>query len=174
MSTSNTNPVPRLAIETFEEYLEELARQHPDVQHQVKNRCHFSYLSDDAQTKLADSMHYPCVVADSGNFGFSGQPGNILLNTEYSVLFLQHVSDTGDNREIRKAFSDMKRILLDFAAKFSRDKRALKYKFLNRFSLIGGEGHRIYMQDNALYGYALLFNADSAFTDANCNNVFND
>ena len=161
-------------MNTFEEYLEELARQHPDIKHEHKDRCHFSYLADDTQTKLADSMYYPCIVADSGNFGFSGQPGNILMNTEYTVLFLQHVSDTGSNKEIRKAFADMKRILLDFAAKFSRDKKAVKYNFINRFSLIGGEGQRIYMQDNALYGYALLFTADTAFTDTNCNNVFKD
>lgn len=159
---------------TFEDYLEELARQHPDILHEHKDKCHFSYLEDDAQTKLADKMYYPCVVADSGNFAFNGQPGNILLNTEYSVLFLQHVSDTGNNKEIRKAFADMRRILLDFAAKFSRDKRAMKYTFLNRFSLIGGEGQRIYMQNNALYGYALLFSADTSFTDNNCNNVFKD
>ena len=161
-------------IETFEEYLEELARQHPDIKHEVKGKCHFSYLSDDAQNKHAGSMYYPCIVADSGNFAFGGQPGNMLLNTEYSVLFLQRIKDTGNNKEIRQAFADMKRVLLDFAAKFNRDKRAMKYTFLNRFSIFGSEGQRIYMQDNALYGYALFFSADSSFTDQDCNNVFND
>ena len=157
---------------SFEEYLEDLARRHPSIKHEYKNRCHFSYLAEDGQTKHAGTMYYPCVVADSGDFHFTGQPGNVLLNNSFSVLFLQPVSDTGSNKRIRAAFAEMKQVLLDFAAKFTRDKKAMKHSFLNRFSIIGSEGQRIYMQDNSLFGYALLFNAETAFNDTN--NVFND
>ena len=158
-------------MNTFEEYLEEMSRQHPVIRHEDKGKCHFSSLADNSQTKFALKMNYPCVVVDSGDFSFIG---NVLINTEFSVMFLDHVKDTGNNKEITAVFNNMKRVLLDFARKFSRDKRALKYKFLNRFTLIGSEGHRIYLQDSGLYGYVLFFNADDSFNDANCDNVFND
>ena len=119
-------------------------------------------------------MHYPCVVVDSGDFSFSGGVGNVLINTEFSVMFLDHVKDTGDNKEITDVFNNMKKVLLDFARKFSRDRRNLKYKFLNRFRLIGSEGHRIYLQDSGLYGYVLFFNSDDSFNDVDCDNVFKD
>ena len=161
-------------IETFEQYLEDLATRHPMIKHNDKNRCHYTFLSEDGQNKLASTMHYPCIVADSGDFDFNGQPGNVLLNTEYSVLFLQRVSDTGSNKEITKAYSDMRKVLLDFAAQFVRDKKVQKYKFLNRFTLIGGRGNRIYHSENSLYGYALLFTNDTFFSEHNYNNVFID
>jgi hypothetical protein len=161
-------------MNTFEEYLEEMSRQHPVIRHEDKGKCHFSSLADNSQTKFALKMNYPCVVVDSGDFSFTGGTGNVLINTEFSVMFLDHVKDTGNNKEITSVFNNMKRVLLDFARKFSRDKRALKYKFLNRFTLIGSEGHRIYLQDSGLYGYVLFFNADDSFNDANCDNVFND
>ena len=161
-------------MNTFGEYLEEMSRQHPVIRHEDKGKCHFSSLADNSQTKFALKMNYPCVVVDSGDFSFTGGTGNVLINTEFSVMFLDHVKDTGNNKEITSVFNNMKRVLLDFARKFSRDKRALKYKFLNRFTLIGSEGHRIYLQDSGLYGYVLFFNADDSFNDANCDNVFND
>lgn len=161
-------------MNTFEEYLEEMSRQHPVIRHEDKGKCHFSSLADNSQTKFALKMNYPCVVVDSGDFSFTGGTGNVLINTEFSVMFLDHVKDTGNNKEITAVFNNMKRVLLDFVRKFSRDKRALKYKFLNRFTLIGSEGHRIYLQDSGLYGYVLFFNADDSFNDANCDDVFND
>ncbi|MBQ8223990.1 MAG: hypothetical protein IJZ86_01305 [Bacteroides sp.] len=161
-------------MSTFEEYIEELSRRHPAIRHEVDDKCHFSSLSDDSQTKFARSMHYPCVVLDSGDFTFNGVAGNVLLNSEYSILFLQHVRDTGSNNEVRKAFEEMKRVLLDFVRKFSRDRRKLKYRFLNRFTLPGSEGHRIYYKDAGLYGYILFLNTDEFFVDVDCDHIFND
>ena len=161
-------------MNTFEEYLEDLCRKHPVLQHEEKGKCHFSSLADNSQTKFALKMNYPCVVVDSGDFSFSGGVGNVLLNIEFSVMFLDHVKDTGNKKEITALFNTMKGVLLDFARKSSRDKRAVKYKFLNRFTLIGSEGHRIYLQDSGLYGYVLFFNTDDSFNDVDCDNVFID
>lgn len=161
-------------MNTFEEYIEELSRKHPSVRHGENDKCHFSCLEDDSQIKFARTMYYPCVVVDSADFSFGGSPGNVLLNSEFMVMFLDHVRDTGNNTEIMSVLTNMKKILLDFARRFSRDKRALKHKFLNRFSLIGGEGHRICMKDSALYGYVLLFSADESFIDTDCNNAFDE
>ena len=66
-------------MNTFEEYLEELSRQHPVIRHEEKDKCHFSSLAADSQTKFALKMNYPCVVIDSGDFSFSGGIGNVCL-----------------------------------------------------------------------------------------------
>ena len=108
---------------TFEEYIEELCRQHPHILHEVDDKCHFSCLADDAQTKLARNMHYPCVVVDTGDFAFNGSVGNVLMNTEYSIMFLTHVRDIGNSVEVLVSFAKMKRLSLDFLRKISRDKK---------------------------------------------------
>lgn len=157
----------------FEQYIEQLATLHPAIGHSDEE-CHFSFTADDSQSRMASRMHYPCVVVDTGDFAFGGQPGNVFLSDEVTLFFLQHVRDTGDIQEVRQAFADMRGVLLDFVRRFSRDKRALRHKFLARFTVEGAEGHRVYMQDAGLYGWALLFSSDASFTDLDCNHIFPD
>lgn len=158
---------------TFEEYIEELCRKHPAIRHEHDGKCHYTCLADESQTRFAHTMRYPCVVVDSGDFGFEEQqPGNVLMNTAYTVMFLDHVRDTGNSSEVQGAFRRMRSILVDFARKFSRDKRAMCHKFLNRFTLDASEGMRVEMKDAGLYGYALFLNNNEAFTDADCNHIF--
>ena len=160
---------------TFEEYIEELSRQHPAIQHEVDEECHFSCLADDSQTKLARTMRYPCVVVDTGDFAFGGQVGNVLMNTEYSIMFLNHVRDTGHEFEVLSTFRRMKKVSLDFMKKFLRDKKKPELRqILGRFSVIGSEGHRVYFKDSGLYGYAIFLNADESFNEADCEHVFKD
>ena len=160
---------------TFEEYIEDLCRQHPAIQHEVNDMCHFSCLADDSQTKLARTMKYPCVVVDTGDFAFGGQVANVLMNTEYSIMFLNHVRDTGHELEVLSAFRQMKKVSLDFLKKFMRDKKKPELRqILGRFSVIGSEGHRVYFKDSGLYGYVLFLNADESFNEADCEHVFKD
>ena len=90
---------------TFEEYIEELSRQHPAIQHEVNDECHFSALADDTQSRLARSMKYPFVSVDTGDFDFSGQIGNVSISTASSIMFLNHVRDTGSSKEVLAALS---------------------------------------------------------------------
>ncbi|MEG1860994.1 MAG: hypothetical protein RR206_04815 [Bacteroidaceae bacterium] len=161
-------------MNTFAQYIEHLATLHPDIRHGEGGKCRFSDFIDTGRSRMASTMHYPCVVVDSGDFAIGGSPGNILLNEEYSVLFLTHVRDTGSNLEITTAFANTRRLLTDFVSKFSRDKRLGRHPFLNRFSLIGIEAHRISMQDSGLYGWALFFSAEVSYHDGNCNATFDD
>lgn len=158
----------------FELYIEDLCREHPLIKHGDKGKCHFSALVSESETRHASTMHYPCVVVDIGDFSFGGQPGNELVTTDYSVMFLQRVKDTGNEKEVTAAFSTMRETLIDFVRKFSRDKRRLRFKFLSRFQLAGTEAQRIYLKDGGLYGYMLFFTCVESFTDKDCNEVFND
>lgn len=159
-------------ITTFEEYIENLARLHPLIQHELGGKCHYSGMADDSQSRMAAAMYYPCIVLDSGDFSFNGNTGNVLLSDEWTLFFLEHIKDTGNAKEIQTAFKTMKGVLLDFARKFSRDKRTLRHKFLNRITIVGSEAHRICMKDAGLYGWVLFFNADTEFHDLDCEHIF--
>lgn len=159
----------------LEDYIEELARQHPAVRHEADDKCHYSCLADDSQTKFARSMHYPCVVLDTGDFTIAGQPGSELVDTETSIMFLNHVKDTGNSKEIRVVFSAMKKLAFDFLKKILRDKAKPEFRqLIGRFTAIGSEGHRVYMKDAGLYGYILFLNTDESFTKQDCEHVFDD
>lgn len=160
---------------TFEEYIEDLSRQHPAIQHEVNEECHFSALADDAQSRLARTMKYPCVMVDTGDFDFSGQIGNVSVNTASSIMFLNHVRDTGSSKEVLAAFKNMQAICMDFVKKICRDKKKPELRqVLARFSLIGSEGHRVYFKDSGLYGYVLFINTSEPFLDTDCEHIFND
>ena len=160
---------------TFEEYIEELSRQHPAIKHEENGECHFSALADDTQSRLARTMKFPCVTVDTGDFDFSGQIGNVSISTASSIMFLNHVRDTGSSKEVLAAFKSMKSICLDFIKKMCRDKKKPEFRqVLARFTLIGSEGHRVYFKDAGLYGYVLFINTDEPFSDADCEHVFND
>lgn len=159
----------------LEDYIEELATKHPAIQHEVDDKCHFSCLADDSQTKFARSMHYPCVVLDTGDFTITGQTGNELLTMETSIMFLDHVRDTGNSKEIRQAFSSMRKVALDFLKKILRDKNKRELRgIIGRFTAVGSDGHRVYLKDAGLYGYVLFLNTDESFSKEDCEHVFED
>lgn len=158
----------------FEEYIEDLCKRHPWIKHS-EDECHYSCLADDSQTKLARNMQYPAVVLDTGDFSFTGQVGNELMNTEYSIMFLDHVRDTGHATEVLRTFRRMKSIALSFIRKISRDKKKSESRrLLARFSVLGSEGRRIYLKDSGLYGYILFLNIDESFSYLDCEHVFED
>lgn len=161
-------------MKTFDEYLEDLCRQHPAIQHKGDEDCHFASSHDDSASKFASLMHYPCVIHDSGDFVFHSAGGTTVVTFENLVLFLDHVSDSGNNKEIQDVLKRTKKILMDFMKKFSRDKKKLAYTFLNRFSAHESEGHRITFKDAGLWGWALFIATDENFIDQDCDKVFID
>ena len=159
---------------TFEQYIEQLAEQHPEVRHVPDFEVHFSCLQEDATTKLARKVRYPFIVVDGGDFDFSGQPGNILQRDSYTLMFLDHVRDSGNTAEIQQVFAKTKTIMMDFIKKMNRDKKRLRYPFLNRFELNGIEGTRVSSQESNLYGWIIQLISTVSFNDTDCNNAFED
>ena len=161
-------------MNTFAEYLEELCRQHPAIRHKGDDDCHFASSTDDSASRFASRMHYPCVIHDSGDFAFHASGGTTAVTYENLILFLDHVSDTGNNREIHDVLTRTRKLSMQFMKKFARDKKKLRYAFLNRFSAGGSEGHRVTFKDAGLWGWALFVATDEPFTDLDCDNVFTD
>lgn len=153
----------------FSEYIESLASSHKDIMHS-KKKCHFTDLNEDAQSGYAHmNMHYPCVVLEETDCSFSGE---IELD-HHILLFLDHVKDTGNAKEIRDVFKNMKKVALDFLKKMNRDKRQ-GVAPVQRFSIDETEMGRVFLKDAGLYGYAVSLNHMVPFVDIDCNDAFID
>ena len=155
---------------SFVEYIEQLAMEHKSIGHSRKE-CHFSDMAEETQNAISHmKMNYPCVVVDVGDVEFSGSSSQPYENDMYSLLFLDHVKDTGDPNEIREVFHRMKTIAKDFLKRFDRDRKS--EKVMSRFDITSVKMGRVYLEDAALYGYAVLLTDTSLFVNLDCNNVW--
>lgn len=158
----------------FVDYIEQLASLHPDIRHDATNEIHFSALADDASVLHARRMHYPCVVLDCGDISFEGSDTQILMAEECSLMVLDHVRDAAKAADVREAFANTRRILIELLRRISRDRRTGQFRFLNRVSIVGSEARRVYMAESNLYGYVVFFNRRELFSDELCQPLFLD
>ncbi len=142
--------------------MHDLACQHEKILHS-ENECHFSNNIENAQNSFARKMHYPCIVMDFGDFTYTSIGGADGKRRTVTLLFVDHVKDTGNTSEIEKVFDEMEEVCDDFMIKIvslskSTDK---SYRFLRRFNLDGVEAERISLESPALYGWAVtIVNTD--------------
>lgn len=146
----------RNSVSSFCRLMRDLAAQHEKFLHSDKE-CHFSTNIDAAQNSFARKMHYPCIVMDYGDFTYTSLSGADGKRRNVTLLFLDHVKDTGNSAEIEKVFDEMEDVCDDFMIKItelskSKDKA---YRFLSRFSLDGVAAERISLESPALFGWAV-------------------
>lgn len=159
-------------IQIFRKFIELLAKQHQLIKHS-KKQCHFSCTVDGAQNKYAATMHYPCVVLDIGDIEIRGTASQSFVETEYYIFFLDHVKDTGSEKEIVEKLDNMRQVALDFLAKMVRCKKDFtQYPWLSRIDVVGTQLQQIVMESPALYGYCAIMKNSQAFRDIDCENVF--
>lgn len=154
----------------FTEYLESLAEEHTLIHHS-KDECHFSDMTTDYPAKLVRKMNYPLVAVDTEGFSISGGSGQYLIGDQFNIYFLTHVRDTGSYSEIRKAFDLTRQIMIDFIARFSRDKKKM-VKAVARIDLAQAEGFPVFFKDMALYGWSLSVLCPQPLNDKLCTNNF--
>lgn len=155
---------------TFSDYIEMLASQHKEVRHR-EGECHYSFMAEDAQQSLSHMrMSFPCVLLDEADVDFTGSDSQTFQRDGYSLLFVDHVRDTGDADEVRRAFHRMRCVALDFLKRMVRDRN--RVRILNRFSLVGVELERVYLESAGLYGYGTFLRHSVLFTDLDCNHAF--
>lgn len=156
-------------MKSIEEYIEQLCREHKQIQHEVDGKCHYSCTADDNELKQSRKMRYPCIVLDVGEVYF---PSDTMAETA-SILVLDHVKDAGNTKEVQAVFARTKRIMLDFIRRMNRDKRKGTEPLMARFQRNEVEGRRIYLDSASLYGYYFSFSYATGFTDEDCSNAFN-
>lgn len=156
---------------TFTEYLEQLSREHALIRHSDAE-CHFSSLADEQATRLSTLMHFPCVGVDRGGFLIKAVPGRTLSYSEYAVMFLQHVSDSGDTHAVLTALGDMYAVACDFLARMMRDRKSGSYPELNLLSIEGTEGYRLVWRDSGLFGWMLMFVIGEPVPVSDCRQAF--
>ena len=152
------------------EYFQALAAEHALVGH-TSEEPHFASSMDDAATLMARRLFYPAVFLAEGDFNIGGSDGNLLQVQDFSLVFAEHVKDSGNVEEVQAAFDKTGTICLDFLARMVRDRMRLTAP-MKRFDASGAEAHRIEHDAAGLYGWILLFRLPLPFTPLNCNNHF--
>lgn len=156
---------------TVQEYFENLATEHSMVLHR-ETEPHFACSLEDAATLMARRLCYPAIFLDEGDLAITGTDGNELLQRDYALAIVSHVTDAGNEEEKRQAFDTTETIMTDIIARMVRDKR-LGNRPVSRFSPLGCEAHRVELSDAGLYGWILLFDLTTRLTTLNCNEHFN-
>lgn len=138
----------------FTNLIKFLAEQHPLVKHS-EDKMHFASSLDEADNAYARNMCYPCVCLDLGDMRINDSP-----QVERSVVlaFMQHVSDTGNEREKHEAFGLTGDIAIDFLAQLeSIAENHSKLSFVSRFNIDGAELVRVELEEAGLYGWMCYF-----------------
>lgn len=156
---------------TAKDYFENLATEHSMVLHR-DTEPHFACSMEDAATLMARRLYYPAIFLDEGNLQITGNDGNELLQREYALAIVSHVTDAGNEKEIHQAFDTTETIMTDIIARMVRDK-SLGNQPVSRFTPIGCEAHRVELTDAGLYGWMLFFSLTSRLSTLNCNEHFN-
>ncbi len=154
----------------FNEYIDELCREHKLIRHSDE-ACHYSDLTSDFENKLKRVMNYPCVSLDTDGFIMENVGGQKFKRERFNLYFLDHVRDAGNYDEIVKAFNKTGGIMNDFMRRMLRDSKAC-VEPLAHFELAGSEGVRIEFREAALYGWAVTVLVPTPFNDVLCNNNF--
>ena len=154
----------------FNEYIDELCREHKLIRH-ADEACHYSDLTSDFENKLKRVMNYPCVSLDTDGFIMENVGGQKFKRERFNLYFLDHVRDAGNYDEIVKAFTKTCVVMEDFLRRMERDKKAL-VEPLTHFELAGSEGTRIEFREAALYGWAVTVLVPTPFNDVLCNQNF--
>lgn len=154
----------------FNEYIDELCREHRFIRHSDES-CHFSDLTSDFENKLKRTMNYPCVSLDTNGFVIDSVDGVKYKQERFNLYFLDHVRDVGNYYEIVTVFNRTRCILEDFLRRFERDRKAL-VEPLTHFDVAGSDATRIEFREAALFGWAVTVLVTTPFIDVLCNHNF--
>ncbi len=155
---------------TFEKYIEALATEHTLVAHS-EAEPHFACSMDNAASLMATKLLYPAIFVDGGDMVSAGEPGNELWLRDYTIAFVQHVTDAGNTGEVNEALQLAEQIMTDFVGRMVRDKRK-GVKAVRRFDPLKLEAHRIELSEAGLFGWILIVSMNSPMIFLNCNDNF--
>lgn len=158
-------------ITNFSQYIEDLCRRHIDVKHEVDG-VHFVDSEGEKDTSLDNVLCYPAVILSKGSYHYTGDTVRYGKDYEYMLFVLDHVSDTGDYKQIQQKTEKCELIVDELFNQFIEDKRSRKYPFLTGFVLSGIDVDPVENKDNSLYGYLAMFSLEKSYKPINCRKAF--
>jgi len=154
-------------------YFEHIARIATAIGH-TDTECHFSFLEDDKDIKLADVLHYPCLHFADLQYTYSGQPGAMFRTHRCMIAILDHVDDTGNTPLIEATIARMERTADNIFGRILSDSRKQEYSYLSGIEIINVTVEPIQNQDDALYGCRVAFTYKETWCGVPDKEAFND
>ena len=143
---------------TLKELVSDLALRHKSIGQGIEEN-HFALIGDESQVMADKELHYPCVLMLSEPEEFSGSAAALFRWQSLTLLFLDHVEDTGDFLAVQNTFNRMDKIACDFLRQLWAD--IIKTQFSIDDTQIVMQ--RIENVDSALYGKALSLRVSEPF-----------
>lgn len=149
----------------FTKYIESLCEQHTSINH-TKDKAHFLELGNDQQLQMGKKLYYPVVTMEKLTNSYSDQPDNIRKKRNIELMFLDHVPDATNFKNINSIWDNMEWIAEDFLRKINQDKRDKKtYPFLQKLRLSNAELDLVENVSTHLWGVLLSFEIDLPFSE---------
>lgn len=139
------------------EFISELAFRHPKMGC-GKSNAHFSSLGDESQVKSDTVLHYPCVLMNQEPESITLDPANPVRQYEISLLFLDHVVDTGNWSKIEDTYALMDEIACQFFRAIWANQYSLQIYLPETIQV-----ERIENMDACLFGKMVTFTASMPF-----------
>lgn len=100
-------------MRTFKSIIDELVWRHKDIGH-TQSKEHFCQLGDESQVHSDARLLYPCVLYSEEPDGFIDNGQELFRQSVVTLLFLDHVEDTGDFHKVEETTKHMQQIAEDF------------------------------------------------------------
>ncbi len=150
-------------LQDFTKYIETLCSKHVEIKHS-KEKKHFIRLDNDEMLQEGKYIHYPVVTMEKLTASYSDQEDNTTKNRHVEMMFLDHISDTGNFNHIENTWSRMESIAEDFIMKIKSDRRSRKYPFLKNLKMTGIELDFVENVATLLWGVLLSFDIELPFS----------
>lgn len=138
-------------MRTFRSIIEELAWRHCDIGN-TASRHHFCMMGDESSVKSDTILQYPCIMYNEEPDGYYDNRQYLFRRSQVTLLFLDHVEDTGDFSGVENTVMHMQRIAEDFIRGIYAMTRAEPDILFERSTM---KIERVENVDACLYGKAL-------------------
>ena len=148
----------------FINHIEQIAKDHKDIEHLKDDICHFIRLdTDEMDNRIKQTVGFPVVCLDRYSAHLTGDGGNISKRRGITIMILDYVSDPKDYDRIHNVWDDCEAIADDFVAKLYEDIMKGKAPAMYDIDLSGIEYDLAGNRSLNLYGVIVTIPATSKF-----------
>lgn len=148
-------------LDEFDNYIEGLCRKHTSIRH-TDAKKHFVKLATDEILQGGKAIvFYPVVTLEKLTNSYTGLADSFRKNRHVEMMFLDHITDSGNFKQIEAVWTNMEFVAEDFLKKIREDRRV--YPFFKSLKIDNAELDYVENIQAHLWGVLLSFDIDLPF-----------
>ena len=148
-------------LDEFDNYIEDLCRKHTSIRHTDKKKHFVKLAKDEILQEGKAVVFYPVVTLEKLTNTYTGLADSFRKNRHVELMFLDHLSDGGNFKQIESVWTNMESVAEDFLKKIREDRRV--YPFLKSLKVDNAELDYVENVQTHLWGVLLSFDIDLPF-----------